>query len=192
MESTTNVPQGLGRRVVRHLGLPLAVVALALIWFASQGYRPLVVYSGSMSPAIRTGAIAIVKPANPESLVVGDVISVALEGQGHLITHRVLAIQMVDGQTVFQTKGDANRFPDPQPFIVKHSVGKVVLDVPWIGYAIVYGSSPLARSAIVALLLYVVLTRKSRKQATTDASVEAEPDSKVIVRHHTSGEVGHG
>jgi len=167
-----------GATVLRHLGLPLLLAALAVLWFASQGYRPLVVYSGSMSPAIRTGAVAIVRPVAPQSLVVGDVVSVVLEGQGHLITHRVQAIQIVDGQTVFQTKGDANKFPDPQPFIVKNSVGKVVLDVPWIGYGIVYASSPLARSAVVALLLYVVLTRKSRKSTSADPNVETEPDSK--------------
>jgi signal peptidase I len=178
MANTKEDSRIVGRAALRHLGLPLLLAAPALLWFASQGYRPLFVYSGSMSPAIRTGAVAIVRPVAPQSLVVGDVASVALEGQGHLITHRVQAIQIVDGQTVFQTKGDANKFPDPQPFIVKHSVGKVVLDVPWIGFAIVYASSPLARSAIVALLLYVVLTRRSRKPASAEPNVETEPDSK--------------
>jgi signal peptidase len=135
----------------------LLFLALALLWSIARGYRPLVVYSGSMAPAISTGSVVVVKPVAAKSLNVGDVIAVRFEESGHLVTHRVQARQLVDGKWVFQTKGDANKFPDPQTFVVENAAGKVVLDIPWLGYAIVYASSPLARSVVVAILTYAVL-----------------------------------
>lgn len=157
------------RALRRILVASLLFVALALLWSIAQGYRPLVVYSGSMTPAIPTGSVVIVKPVPAEYLNIGDVISVRLGEGRHLVTHRIQARQLVDGKWVFQTKGDANKFPDPQPFFVKNA-GKVVLAVPWLGYAIVYASSPLARSVFVAILTYAVLggfRRRSKPSSTT-------------------------
>ncbi len=43
------------------------------------GYQMYTVLSGSMSPAIETGSIAVVKPVAPESIQVGDVITSMVE-----------------------------------------------------------------------------------------------------------------
>lgn len=157
------------RALRRILVASLLFVALALLWSIAQGYRPLVVYSGSMTPAIPTGSVVMVKPVAAEYLNIGDVISVRLEEGRHLVTHRVQARQLIDEKWLFQTKGDANKFPDPQPFFVENVAGKVVLDVPWLGYAIVYASSPLARSGIVAILTYAVLGGFRRKSKPSGA-----------------------
>ncbi len=162
------------RGLRRVLVVSLLFIALALLWSVAQGYRPLVVYSGSMAPAIATGAVVVVKPVAAEYLNKGDVISVRLVEGGHLVTHRVQARQLVEGKWVFQTKGDANKFPDPQPFVVENAAGKVVLDIPWLGYAIVYASSPLARSGIVAILTYALLGGFRRKSKPSTATPLAE------------------
>ena len=86
---------------------------------------------------------------------------------------------MVDGKWLFQTKGDANNFPDPQPFILENVAGKVVLDVPWLGYAIVYASNPLVRSGVVAILVYGVFGgfRRRSKPGTVSPLSESLPVS---------------
>ena len=170
MRPPIHVSRSWRRGLRRVLIASLLILALALLWSNAQGYRPLVVYSGSMTPAISTGSVVVVKPVVAEHLNIGDVISVKLKESGHLVTHRVQARQLVDGKWVFQTKGDANKFPDPQPFVVENAAGKVVLDIPWLGYAIVYASSPLARSVVVAILTYAVLVGFRRKSIPITAT----------------------
>lgn len=170
------------RRTLRRVLVPSTILlALGLLWFISQGYRPLVVYSGSMSPAIRTGSVVVIKPVQPEYLNIGDVISFRLAEGGPLVAHRVQARQLVDGKWVFQTKGDANKFPDPQPFVVENVAGKVVLDVPWLGYAIVYASGQLARFGIVAILAYAVLWGFQRKPKS--GSADPLPEVPLVSGH---------
>ncbi|MCH8207625.1 MAG: signal peptidase I, partial [Nitrospinae bacterium] len=170
MAQTTNVDRPWTERARHAAGVATFLLALGLVMMIAQGVRPLIVYSGSMSPKIRTGSIVLVKPVRAESLNVGDVISVRTQEGGHLVTHRIQAKQLVDGRVVFQTKGDANKFPDPQPFIVENAAGKVILDVPLLGYAIVYASSPLARSGVVAILAFAVLGGFRRKSKPSTAS----------------------
>ena len=163
------------RRTLRRVLIASTLfLAIGLLWSVSQGYRPLVVYSGSMTPAISTGSVVVVKQVVAEHLNIGDEISVKLKESGHLVTHRVQARQLVDGKWVYQTKGDANKFPDPQPFVVENVVGKVAWDVPWLGYAIVYTSNPLARFGIVAILIYAALRGFQRKSKVSVADLLPE------------------
>lgn len=141
------------------------LAAAGLVVLVAMGYRPLVVYSGSMDPAIATGSVVLVRPVRAESINVGDVIAVALNDKGSLITHRVQAKQLVDGRWLFQTKGDANNFPDPQPFFVEQAAGKVSFHIPWAGYAVVYAASPLIRSGLVGIFVYLVLVINRRGSA---------------------------
>src|SRR5918992_1512387 len=54
------------------------------------GYRPVVVYSGSMEPELGVGSVALVKSVPSASVEVGDVITFADPYQpGRLVTHRV-------------------------------------------------------------------------------------------------------
>ena len=55
------------------------------------GYTPLIITTGSMSPAFDGNALVIVKTVDePEQLQVGQIISYFLED--HLITHRIVEI----------------------------------------------------------------------------------------------------
>lgn len=146
----------------RILVLLVLLATAGLITLVAMGYRPLVVYGGSMNPAISTGSVVLVRPVRAESLNVGDVIAVALNDTRNLITHRVQAKQLVEGRWLFQTKGDANNFPDPQPFFIEGAAGKVSLHIPWAGYAVVYASSPLIRSGLVGIFVYLVLVINRR------------------------------
>src|ERR671915_499573 len=69
----------------------LAVLsALAYGALVLGGYRPVVVYSGSMEPELGVGSVALVKSVPSASVEVGDVITFADPYQpGRLVTHRV-------------------------------------------------------------------------------------------------------
>ena len=116
----------------------LLAVAAGILLMVSQGLRPLIVYSGSMEPTIPTGSVLMVKPTNQENLYVGDVITVNQPDGLGIVTHRIQSMQLVDGRYVFQTKGNANGFPDPELFTLEHQAGRVMGHVPYLGYAIVY------------------------------------------------------
>ena len=90
-------------------------------------YEP--VLTGSMEPAIPIGGVVLIKPANPETIQVGDIICFKFS-ESTLITHRVVNVT-ADG---FVTKGDANEDKDLKIVDSKQIVGRVVIILPLVGY----------------------------------------------------------
>lgn len=129
------------------------VVAIAVVGF---GYSLLVFRSGSMEPAISTGALALATSVDAADIRVGDVVSVRA-ASGTRVTHRVVDVQL-DGQVAKLTlKGDANRSADDETYPVT-STPRVVMSVPGLGYAAAQLFSPpglLAAGAIGAGLLWL-------------------------------------
>ncbi|MCW2830437.1 MAG: signal peptidase [Aeromicrobium sp.] len=138
------------------LGSVCIVVALAGALF---DVRTLVFRSGSMSPEIRTGALALARQTPASDLAVGDVVSV-VAANGTRITHRVHSVTMTaDGRAELVLKGDANSRPDEQVYTTD-SADRVFLDVPYLGYAVGLATSPagLVVGGLLATgLLWVVL-----------------------------------
>ena len=66
-------------------------------------YKLLVVLSGSMEPAIKTGSIVFVKPS--DTYQKGDIITFTDGKAASSVTHRVFEIQNKDGKDIFITKG---------------------------------------------------------------------------------------
>lgn len=169
----------LRRAAAKTAMIALLAVAAGILLMVSQDLRPLIVYSGSMEPTIPTGSVLLVKPTNPENLYVGDVITVNQPDGLGIVTHRIQSMQVVDGRNVFQTKGDANDFPDPQLFTLEHQAGRVVGHMPYLGYAIVYASSPLIGTVLVALLVYAVLSSSKRRGRATSPKNNGGPISLI-------------
>ncbi len=108
-----------GREIALNLG---AIAGLICVLAAAAsflfGIKPLVFRSGSMSPDIPTGALALSKTTPATDLQVGDVVSVENES-GVRITHRVHEIVSTDGATsTLILKGDANTDADISPYMV--------------------------------------------------------------------------
>lgn len=97
------------------------------------GYRVYMVLSGSMSPAFDTGSMVFVRPADPVTIEVGDVITFSGSSEDLLTTHRVVNIDDEDGLK-FITRGDANNVDDPNPVPVENVVGRVHGSLPYLGY----------------------------------------------------------
>ena len=106
-----------GVRVALTLIAGLCVVVLGVIALvrAVGHYEVLVVRSGSMAPAMRSGDLAVVRPVGSDTLRVGDVITYRWPLEPELlITHRVVRTEAADERLrVFWTMGDANRVRDP-------------------------------------------------------------------------------
>ncbi len=102
----------------------------------AMGWQGMVVLSGSMEPALKTGGLAFVQPLSREqvdSLQAGDIITFRSSKIAGLISHRIVQVNPGDGGPSFVTKGDANPQPDDGQVAAASVVGKVRFTVPYLG-----------------------------------------------------------
>ncbi|MBY6530757.1 signal peptidase I, partial [Rhodococcus sp. BP-258] len=153
-------------------GLLCVLVALSAFVF---GVTPLVFRSGSMSPAIETGALALSKKTPAVDVRVGDIVNVT-DAAGNGITHRVVEIGAAGSDSVeLFLKGDANADPDAQPYVVSEA-GRVLFSVPKLGYAVTWLSGPVAVFAggvFVGVLLMIAFRPRDGERASTDDEPES-------------------
>jgi signal peptidase len=128
------------------------------------GMRLLVLTSGSMSPAIPTGSLALAKETSASDLRVGDVITVP-DGDT-LLTHSIVEISPSSGSQVsVLLKGDANQWADPTMHRVS-AAPRVLVSVPHLGSAIAWFSHPVGRLLLIAyaaVVLWMPRRRSSKK-----------------------------
>lgn len=124
-----------------------SVCILTLILFFS-GIYPYIVLSGSMEPAISTGSLVFVQ-TRELFIETGDVI--LYETDAGNVTHRVA--EYTAGQYI--TKGDANKTHDPAPVKEEQIKGKVIFDIPGLGYGVLFLRTP---QGICLLLLILFLS----------------------------------
>jgi signal peptidase I len=140
------------------LGVVCILVTVAAALF---GLRPLVVLSGSMSPTIDTGALAIAQEVKASTLEPGQIVAVPTGG-GKRVTHRIVAVAM-DGDDIaeLELRGDANAASDADTYRVTHA-DRVLFDVPLVGYAIGWMVGPIGLFLLglyAAFLLSVIVKR---------------------------------
>lgn len=101
------------------------------------------VRSGSMTPAITRGSLVIARPEQPVNIELGDVIIFRSDtAKENYICHRVIGITL-NSPPVFDTKGDANPYKDPEPVPARNLIAKVVSHIPVIGFAVIFIKTPL-------------------------------------------------
>jgi len=136
-------------------------VLLAAALPAALGATSMVVRSGSMTPAIRTGDVVVVKPIAPAEAAIGDIVTFRdPEGSGRLLVHRVRAISRAGDQVEVITKGDANPTQEHWRVPLDGTIGTVAYRIPLLGYAVGPIGSPAGRIGLIvipALLLAVSL-----------------------------------
>ena len=109
----------------------LAVIALCLPLTVPRllGYGIYDVVSGSMEPEIPVGSVIYVADAAPEEIQEKDII--AFQSGDSVVTHRVMANHMVEGE--FVTKGDANEAEDMNTVPYENLIGRVKYHIPMMG-----------------------------------------------------------
>ena len=138
------------------LGVVCIVATIAIVAF---DMKPLVFRSGSMSPAIDTGALAYAKGTPVGDLKPGDIVSVENSSETR-ITHRITAIEPNGSRAALTLKGDANEDADAVLYVVS-SADRVLFSIPRAGYVVSWLSGPIgifAGGLLVGLLSIVAFT----------------------------------
>lgn len=147
------------------------VVFLILLVGSEIGHlRLLPILSGSMTPALPTGSLAIATPVLLTHIHTGEVIVYrAPAGDHHVIAHRIIRILSHGAHPIIETKGDANGAADPWSAHLKGNQAWIVrAGIPFLGYAAVYAKRALAALLVllaVASIAVVLLRRIWRRPA---------------------------
>ena len=147
----------------------IAAFAAMLVIPKVTGVEAYVVMSGSMEPAYKTGSlIYTAENIDCDELETGDVITFRLN-DSTVATHRIVGISTHSDTLMFQTKGDANNVPDPNPVPEQNVIGKVICGIPYLGYAADFVQHPpgIYLAAVLGALLllfgFVSDRRRGRK-----------------------------
>lgn len=117
------------------------------------GKKAFVIISGSMIPEIQIGDIVIVNDTN--NVKISDII--AFRRESSVIVHRIINEMNVNGNLMYQTKGDNNNVPDVE-LVNKDSIeGVLIGKIPFIGKILMFLYNNLY---IVVVICIVILLLK--------------------------------
>lgn len=151
----------------------VAVVLVALIGFLF-GVRPVIFVSGSMSPAIGTGSLALTVPVPAHEIAIGDVVTTPRAKDGVLVTHRVASIERdaESGRWLMRMQGDANKAADSETYDVTAGAARVVWHTEGWGRIVAAVDSVWVVVAAVALVIIAVWpSRRRTRYRDRDESV---------------------
>jgi len=127
------------------LVLLLVLVQTSLI----PGYQARIVQSGSMEPAISTGALVVMH--EQDRYEVDDIITFTTSGSDIPTTHRIMEDGLQQGELVYYTKGDANNDGDPEPVTLGQILGRVLFSIPYLGYLLDFARQPLGFALLIGI-----------------------------------------
>ena len=119
-------------KFVTYILMVIVLVIAAVLYIPRlMGLKTYKVLSGSMEPKYHVGSVVYVEKSSIDDIEVGDVITFYIN-DNTVVTHRV--IDKDNDTESFHTKGDANETEDGGSVAYDKVVGKVVLNVPYLGY----------------------------------------------------------
>jgi len=140
----------------------IALLLIISVLPITGNYKIMTVISGSMEPDIKMGSVVAVKPV--ADYKIGDVITFGPVSKTKAPTsHRIYDIKVVDGKPVYITKGDANNAPDTREVFQKDIIGKVLFDIPYVGYAVDFAKKPIGFSLIIIVPAAVIIADEIKK-----------------------------
>lgn len=106
-------------------------------WGILEQWNAHVILSPSMEPELSVGSVVLVRPVLPSHYRPHDVVTFFIPGKGgERVTHRIVTIRPPhegEAARVF-TKGDANSNGDSWILSLGNIQGKVILEIPYLGY----------------------------------------------------------
>ena len=152
--------------VLRFMGRMLATVMIvagagilvaAVIIPRVAGATPYVVLTGSMVPTYPPGTLVVDRPADIDSLHIGDVVTYQLQsGQPEVVTHRIVAVTVTGADKLtFTTQGDANNVADASPVIPQQIRGQVWYAIPYLGYLVDEVTGALRQEIVIAAVVFL-------------------------------------
>jgi len=124
----------------------VSILSVLIVWTSTGllGFYPTIPLSGSMRPTLDIGDIAIIIPADPNKIQIGDIIQYWQNEE--MTLHRVIDIQQTEGSKLFITKGDDNPIPDSDPVSPAQIRGKLLCIIPKIGWISIYIKTAIAET----------------------------------------------
>lgn len=121
------------------------------------GFTPLTVQSDSMAPTFNKGDLIVIKKCDTSKLEVGDIVTfhTIIDNEYALNTHRIAAIDEVNGMRSFTTKGDNNDVADTHIISDGDIVGKYVFALPQMGKVMDFLSSSMGFLIVIVLPMLV-------------------------------------
>lgn len=118
--------------------LPIIFVCIILIFgLGLFPYRPVVVASNSMLPKYSVGDIVLVKNIEINDIKQGDILQYQMDN--YTVIHRVKEIKYdKNNEIYFIMKGDNNKNVDLYPVYSKQILGKVKLNIKYLGYPTIW------------------------------------------------------
>lgn len=147
--------------------LVIVLILIIVLFVGSKlpitgNYKLMAVMSGSMVPTIKIGSIVVVKPV--ENYRIGDIVTFGEENKKKIpTTHRIIEVEVVGGTTLFTSKGDANKAPDPQKIRKEDILGKFIFSLPYFGYAIDFVRKPVGFMIVIILPAAILIADEIRK-----------------------------
>jgi signal peptidase len=126
-----------------------------LVWSSTGGHlagvRAMAVLSGSMEPTLGVGDLIVARVITPAEAEAGDVLVYRDSARDRFVTHRVQSIVRSGDQVDVVTRGDANSVGEQWSAPADGSVGRVVLHIPFVGYATGALGTSAGRLALTAV-----------------------------------------
>lgn len=116
------------------------------------GFKTYEIVSRSMEDTINKNDIIIVKKVDKDEINENDIIS--FDNGKEIITHRIVDIENINGQTLYTTKGDNNKFKDNEKVSFEQIEGKYVFRLSKFGYLL---NCLKNRYFLVILLIILIL-----------------------------------
>jgi len=139
----------------------LAILLVASTVPITGNIKFMIVQSGSMEPAIKTGSIVVVKSIDEYSI--GDVITFQRAGEKVSVTHRIVETREVNGVTIYETQGDANNVSDREGVVKKEIIGKVWFSIPYLGYIINFAKQPIGFILMIVIPSLAIISDEVKK-----------------------------
>lgn len=163
------------------------VAAVLTLVGAAQGYRPVVLETGSMGDAAPAGSLLIAAPRSADQIAVGDVL-VMRHDRDMPVTHRVIELIETDVGTVARTQGDANDVADAAPYALTDDELVARWILPGVGNQLDQLRQPAVWVALLALVIAVAAVVALRRiwsmpvAASTPAvtSAGSSPDASTL------------
>jgi len=150
---------------------------------AVAGHQAYIVLGGSMSPTFKAGSLALIKPLDPQSIKVGDILTYRTTDKSDLMTtHRVVAVNGQGNELSFTTRGDANDVNDGQPVKPADIVGRVSTAIPYAGYLMQFAQTQKGLVALVFIPGVLIIIFELRNLFKYAAELEAEKKARELVK----------
>jgi signal peptidase I len=144
---------GAGRVLSFVIGAVLGTVLLLTL----LGIRPMVVFSGSMTPSLEPGDVILSRPVHPGLIRAGDVITFDDPTRPQArVTHRVVLKEPAQDGWSFLTRGDANTGTERWSIAPDKTVGRLAVRIPHVGRMAAFLADPAIEMALVAAAASII------------------------------------